>query len=112
MGKRLDSAVAVRNVKTQGRHPVGETLYLMVWPSGRKTWVQRLTIKGKRKDRGLGSYPVVSLAQAREMAQGNLALARSGSDPLAPQQGAEAAAPAVPTFEDLARQHIDEHLGS
>ena len=66
MAKRLDSAVAVRNVKTPGRHPAGETLYLMVWPSARKSWVQRLTIEGKRKDLGLGPYPAVSLAQARK----------------------------------------------
>ena len=53
MAKRLTTDRAVRNVKTQGRHPVGETLYLMVWPSGRKSWVQRLAIKGGRKDRDL-----------------------------------------------------------
>ena len=37
MAKRLDSAVAIRNVKTPGRHPAGDTLYLMVWPSARKS---------------------------------------------------------------------------
>ena len=68
---RLDSAVPVRNVKTPGRSPAGDTLYLMVWPSARKSWVQRLTIEGKRKDLGLGPYPTVSLAQARERAQDN-----------------------------------------
>ena len=111
MAKRLDSAVAVRNVKTPGRHPVGETLYLMVWPSARKSWVQRLTIEGKRKDLGLGPYPAVSLAQARERAQDNLSLAKSGGNPLAAKQE-EAKLSAVPTFEALARQHIAENLGS
>ena len=109
MGKRLESAMAVRNVKTCGRHPVGDTLYLMVWPSGRKTWVQRLTIEGSRKDLGLGPYPAVSLAQARELAQGNLAVAKSGGNPLAVKQ---AETSSVPTFEALARQHIAENLGS
>ena len=33
----------------------------MVWPSRGKSWVQRLTIEGKRKDLGLGPYPAVSL---------------------------------------------------
>ena len=111
MTKRLDTAVTVRNVKTPGRHPVGETLYLMVWPSARKSWVQRLTIEGKRKDLGLGPYPAVSLAQARERAQDNLSLAKSGGNPLAAKQE-EAKLSAVPTFEALARQHIAENLGS
>ena len=47
MPKRLATAVAVRNEKTPGRHSVGETLYLMVWPNGGKSWVQRLTIDGR-----------------------------------------------------------------
>ena len=111
MAKRLDSAVAVRNVKTPGRHPAGETLYLMVWPSARKSWVQRLTIEGKRKDLGLGPYPAVSLAQARERAQDNLSQAKSGGNPLAAKQE-EAKLSAVPTFEALARQHIAENLHS
>ena len=111
MAKRLDSAVAVRNVKTPGRHPAGDTLYLMVWPSTRKSWVQRLTIEGKRKDLGLGPYPAVSLAQARKSAQDNLSQVKSGGNPLAAKQE-EARLSAVPTFEALARQHIAENLGS
>ena len=111
MTKRLDSAVAVRNVRTEGRHSAGETLYLMVWPSARKTWVQRLTIEGKRKDLGLGPYPAVSLAQARKKAQDNLSLAKSGGNPLAAKQE-EAKLSAIPTFETLARQHIADNLHS
>ena len=111
MAKRLDSAVAVRNVRTEGRHSAGETLYLMVWPSARKTWVQRLTIEGKRKDLGLGSYPTVSLAEARKKAQDNLSLVSAGGNPLAAKQE-ESALTSIPTFEALARQHIAENLGS
>ena len=90
MAKRLTTDRAVRNVKTQGRHPVGETLYLMVWPSGRKSWVQRLAIKGGRKDRGLGPYPAVSLAQARERAQANRSLVKAGGNLLAAKEEADA----------------------
>ena len=28
----------VRNLKTHGRYPDGATLYLVVWPSGSKSW--------------------------------------------------------------------------
>ena len=97
MAKRLDSAVAVRNVRTEGRHSAGETLYLMVWPSARKTWVQRLTIEGKRKDLGLGPYPTVSLAEARKKAQDNLSLVNAGGNPLAAKQE-ESALASIPTL--------------
>lgn len=51
--------------------------------TGAKRWIQRLVIHGKRKDMGLGSATLVSLADAREQAHINRALARSGGDPLA-----------------------------
>ena len=109
--RRLDSAVAVRNVKSPGRYSAGETLYLMVWPNGRKTWVQRLTIDGRRTDLGLGPYPAVSLAQARQKALDNRSLAKSGGNPLVVKQE-EAMLSQLPTFEALARQHIAENLHS
>ena len=111
MPKRVESAVAVRNVKTPGRHFAGETLYLMVWPKGRKSWVQRLTIEGRRTDLGLGPYPAVSLAQARQKARENRFLAKSGGNPLAGKQE-EASLAEMPTFEALARQHIAENRHS
>ena len=98
----------VRNLKTPGRHPDGATLYLVVWPSGSKSWVQRLSIGGRRVDLGLGGYPTMSLAQARRRAQDNRALARSGGNPLA-EKREEAMVAAMPTFEAIARQHIAEH---
>ena len=48
-----------------GIHGGGNGLYLRVWPSGSRSWIQRLVIQGKRTDLGLGSFPVVSLAEAR-----------------------------------------------
>ena len=96
MGKLTDRSV--RNLKTPGRFPDGETLYLKIWPGGAKSWVQRLVIGGRRTDLGLGAYPVVSLAQARRKAQDNRALAKSGGDPLA-EKREEAMVAATPTFE-------------
>ena len=107
-GNERLSDLKVRNLKTPGRYPDGATLYLVVWPSGSKSWVQRLTIGGRRADLGLGGYPAMSLAQARRKAQDNRALAKSGGDPLADKRE-EAAVAAMPTFEALARQHIAEH---
>ncbi len=83
----------------------------MVWPNGGKSWVQRLSIEGRRTDLGLGPYPTVSLAQARLKARENRSLAKSGGNPLAVKQE-EAMLAEVPTFEALARLHIAENLHS
>ena len=48
-----------------------------------KSWVQQLTIQGKRRWRGLGSYPLVSLAEARQKAFENAKAAKNGQDPRA-----------------------------
>jgi integrase len=46
----------------------GGGLYLQVKPSGRKSWVFRFKIAGKTRWMGLGAYPDVGLANAREAA--------------------------------------------
>ena len=111
MPKRLTTALAVRNEKTPGRYSIGETLYLMVWPNGRKSWVQRLAIDGRRTDLGLGPHPPVSLAQARQKARENRSLVKSGGNPLAVKRE-EARLAETPTFEQLARQHIAQNRDS
>ena len=98
----------IRSLKTPGRHPDGDTLYLVVSRSGYRSWIQRLVIRGRRHDMGLGPFPAVSLAEARQRAHNNRVLARSGGDPMSDKQ----AAARVPSFETLARQHIAENLHS
>lgn len=61
----------------------GTGLFLRVWPSGSRQWVQRITIRGKRQEIGLGSPPAVSLATARKLALDNRGKAMLGGDPLA-----------------------------
>lgn len=58
------TAIEVRNAKP-GRHADGHGLYLLVRSSGSRSWVLRAQVDGKRRDFGLGSATVVSLAQAR-----------------------------------------------
>ena len=98
----------IRSLKTPGRHPDGETLYLVVSRSGYRSWIQRLVIRGRRHDMGMGPFPAVSLAEARQRAHNNRVLARSGGDPMSDKQ----AAARVPSFETLARQHIAENSSS
>ena len=46
-----------------------------------KTWAQRLRINGQLVQIGLGAYPIVSLAEARERALANRRVVAKGRDP-------------------------------
>ena len=84
-------AVWCRNITTPGLHAAGGVsgLLLRVSDTVAKTkpkyWVLRVRIKttGKRRDIGLGPYPEVGLAQARDYARELKALIRAGRDPVA-----------------------------
>lgn len=84
------SAAFVRTVKEPGRYGDGHGLFLLVQTTGGKSWVQRLMIRGKRRDIGLGSASLVTLAQARDKAIENRRTARAGGDPLAEKRKARA----------------------
>ena len=90
----------VRNVSQAGRYCDGQGLYLDVRLSGSRGWIQRLTIRGRRTELGLGGFPLVSLKEAREKAFANRKLAREGGDPLSEKRRVES----TPTFADATRQ--------
>ena len=92
--------VFVRNVSWAGRYCDGQGLYLDVRPTGSRGWIQRLTIRGRRTELGLGGFPLVSLKEAREKAFANRKLARDGGDLLAEKRRAES----MPTFAEATRQ--------
>lgn len=58
-------------------------LMLAVQPGGSRSWVLRYQMAGRRRDMGLGPYPEVGLARAREKAMEARRLAKDGRDPLA-----------------------------
>ena len=68
-----------------GTHIDGNGLLLIVRPSGSRSWVQRLVIRGRRCDIGLGGFPTTSLSEARRAALDNRRVARSGGDPRKPK---------------------------
>ena len=83
-----------------GRYSDGRGLRLVVLDRGGprpwRYWSQRLVVQGKRRDLGIGSVDDVSLAEARDMAETNQKIARSGGDPCAgaaPEKG--------PTFTEV-----------
>ena len=97
--KNALTAAKAKTITKPGSHYAGETLYLHVAPGGSKSWVQRLTIHGRRCDIGLGGFPVVSLAEARDIAYRHRKLARAGGDPLAEKRKVK-----IPTFREVAEQ--------
>ena len=105
-GRHPDKALSAAFVRTAppGRHCDGNGLYLYVQPSGARSWVQRLVIRGRRRDFGLGSVALVTLAEAREKARANRKLAREGGDPLAEKRRSAG----VPTFAEAAARVVEQ----
>ena len=68
------NAALVKNAPT-GKFYDENGLFLKVEPGGSRRWVQRIVIRGKRRDLGLGSWPLVSLKEARQAAFDNRELA-------------------------------------
>ncbi len=99
-------AAFVRTVREPGKYFDGHGLYLRVDPNGYRFWVQRIAIRGKRTELGLGSPSLVTLAEAREAALANRKMARAGGDPLA----ARRATSAILTFEEATREVYRLHL--
>lgn len=99
MGKL--TAVQVRNAKP-GRHADGFGLYLLVKPSGAKSWVLRVQFAGRRRDFGLGSVHLVSLQEAREKARETLKAVKAGLDPAFERKRALRM---IPTFREAAEQY-------
>ena len=88
-----------------GRHPDGRFgLYFNVKPSGARSWIQRLVIDGKRRAFGLGGYPVVTLAEAREVALDNVRIRHRGGDPIAERDRGRT--PTAPTFGEAVESFI------
>ena len=75
------TAKKVENLRAPGFHGDGEGLYLKVGSGGAKSWILRTVVHGRRRDLGLGSAGLVSLAEARTMARSYRKIAREGGDP-------------------------------
>jgi integrase len=77
----MQTDTAIRNAKPRPKPyklSDGNSLYLLVRPTGVKSWQFRYSLAGVRQTASLGSYPLVSLAEARQMAQDARKLADAG----------------------------------
>lgn len=102
---RALTAALVRTAREPGKYFDGHGLFLRILPGGSRQWVQRIVIRGKRCEIGLGSADLVSLADARAAALANRATARAGGDPLQARRDAAG----IPTFEQAARTVHEAH---
>ncbi|WP_106640868.1 tyrosine-type recombinase/integrase [Allosphingosinicella vermicomposti] len=114
------SALAVKNLTTPGLHFVGggrvPGLALQVLPTGGRSWVLRIMIGGKRRDMGLGGYPEVTLAEARDAAEAARKQVRANVDPIKIRAAEKAAIRAhagkTMAFQDAALAFIQANEGS
>jgi integrase len=104
------SAVEVAKAKGPAVLHDGGGLYLRISPTGSKAWVFRFQIEGKRRDMGLGPYPDVTVAKAREKAVAHRAQSREGADPIAAKRAERQAQRLTEakgrTFREIAEEYI------
>lgn len=99
------TADKIRTLSAAGRYGDGDGLYLNIAKGGSKSWVQRVRLDGQgRTDKGLGSFPSVTLSAARRLAKANVVAISSGRNPWAAGVRPVADASNVPTFGDAARK--------
>tara|TARA_B110000503_G_C7131389_1_gene406947 strand:- start:572 stop:1810 length:1239 start_codon:yes stop_codon:yes gene_type:complete len=105
-------AVEVKRLTKPGLHAVGGVsgLQLQVNKTGARSWVLRSKVGAKRKDIGLGGFPDVTLAQAREKARTTKEMIQQGLDPVAERKAARTALIAAQatnkTFDQCAEQFL------
>ena len=95
-----------------GRHSDDQCrgLYLQVRRAAdvghRASWIYRYTEAGRERQAGLGSYPLVTLAEARVAATDMRRERQAGTDPLDARRQAKIAAEPLVTFEQAAETYI------
>jgi integrase len=105
-------ALEVARLDRPGLHFVGGVagLALQVMPFGARSWILRVMVGGKRREMGLGGFPDVTLAGAREAARAARAKIKEGIDPIedakAKRSALYAARAASMTFSEAAAAYI------
>jgi integrase len=110
-GGRMGSltAIKVRNLKDAGRYSDGSGLILVLNQSGKASWIVRVQNAGRRRDIGIGSYPEISLGEARETAADVRRQAKAGIDVIAERKKEKNV---IPTFRGAAVRVHEEHKAS
>lgn len=110
--KKLTQADA-DSTKTPGRHSFGDGLYLLVKPTGARTWVFRFRdrVDGRLRDHGLGRLDLIPLRKARQTALQLRAGVAQGANPIEDKKvalrAAQRARASEVTFWSCVEQCID-----
>ncbi len=110
MAKRL-TAKEIEHLTTPGKHWVDDNLYLQIVDAHVRSWIYRFTLNGKARWSGLGSYPGISLAAARQKRDDEQAQIRKGLDPVDERKRVRAGQGVGPrkTFKACAQDYIANH---
>lgn len=100
------TAMKIKSITEPGRYVDGDGLMLRVTDGGAKSWMVRVRIDGKRRDIGIGSLKVLTLAEARAKATELRRQIAQGIDPIAERKKVE---DPVPTFREAATLVHEEH---
>src|SRR5215211_5234577 len=107
------SALKVKNLRSPGYFADGGNLYFRIAPSGSRGWIFRFAMHGRTRDMGLGGYPEIGLADARELAGKCRVLVKQGIDPIEQRRVTKArervAVAKTLTFDECVRQYIADH---
>lgn len=101
------TSISVRNAKP-GKHSDGRGLFLFVTDTGAKSWVVRVQVDGRRREYGLGSAALVTLAEARDKATDVRKQAKAGLDPVYEREKARRT---IPVFREAAKECHESKKG-
>ena len=82
MNRNQLKAHEVESASQPGKLYDGNGLHLLIRDNGSKYWIHRYMSSGRRHDLGLGSYPEVTLREARKMRDTNKIMLAKGEDPI------------------------------
>jgi hypothetical protein len=104
---------AIRNAKATAKpYKLGDSggLFLLVQPTAGKLWRLKYRIDGREKKLAIGTYPEISLADARKRRDEARELVAAGKDPSREKQKAKhrAKANAGNSFGAIAREYLDK----
>lgn len=108
-------ALVVSRLTEPGLHFVGGVpgLVLQITEGGGRSWLLRVVVGGKRREMGLGPFPAVTLAQARDKARDAREKIHQGVDPIQKQREAQSAlrasVAAALNFDQCAAKYIGAH---
>jgi integrase len=108
------TALKAKALTAPGRYGDGDGLWLQVRDVSQRSWLFRYTRHGRARQMGLGAYPDVSLADARDEAAAIRRMLRQGLDPLETRRAKKAAEAGAShfTFREVAQRYHAAHQAS